>query len=54
MKIELAFYIVAFLLETVLIKYAVGVDSWLMSMFLAATVGAALSWVILHVPDILD
>ncbi len=41
-------------IETLIIKFAFGVESWILSIILAVTVGSFAIWVIKHVPDLLD
>ena len=53
-KIELWFYLVGWVIETLLIKYWIGVESWVVSILLAVTVGSLLLYGLQHVPDLLD
>lgn len=53
-KLELGFYMFGWTIETLLIKYWVGVESWIISFILAVTVGSLALWCLQHVPDLLD
>lgn len=53
-KLELWFYGIGWTIETLLVKYWIGVDSWLISFLLAITVGSLVLKLLQHVPDILD
>lgn len=53
-KIRIGFYLFGWAVETLLIKYWIGVESWIISFILAVTVGSLLLWGLQHVPDILE
>ncbi len=52
--LEFIFYVVMFVIEVLVIHFGLGVESWVASVFLAATLGSAVTWGITHIPDILD
>lgn len=52
--IEGLFWVITWIVETLLIKFWIGVDSWLIAIFLSITVGSFLVWVVKHVPDLLE
>ena len=52
--LECIFYLVGWFIETLLIKYWIGVDSWLYAIVLAVTVGSLVLIALQHLPDILD
>lgn len=51
---EVTFYLVMFVVEVLVIRFGINVESWLASIVLAATVGTLGTWAITHVPDLLD
>ncbi len=52
--LEFIFYVVMFIIETLIIHFGLGVENWVASIVLAATLGSAVTWGITHIPDILD
>ncbi len=52
--LEFVFYVVMFVIETSIIHFGLGVESWVASIMLAATLGSVVTWGITRIPDILD
>lgn len=52
--IEFLLWVFIWTVETLIIKFAFGVESWLLSVVLAVTAGSFAIWVIKHIPDLLD
>ncbi len=54
MKVEFWLWMFIWTIETLIIKFAFGVESWILSIVLAVTVGSFAIWVIKSVPDLID
>ena len=54
MKVEFWLWMFIWTIETLIIKFAFGVESWIISVILAFTVGSAVVWVIKLLPDLID
>ncbi len=52
--LEFIFYVVMFVIEVLVIHFGLGVESWVTSIVLAATLGSVVTWSITRIPDILD
>ena len=54
MKFEFWLWILIWTVETLIIKYGFGVESWIISVILAVTVGSFAVWMVRHLPEVLD
>lgn len=52
--LEAIFWVVMWIVETLIIKLLLGVPSWWMAILLAITVGSFVVMVMKHLPDILE
>jgi len=53
-KFEFWLWVFIWTVETLIIKYGFGVESWIISVILAVTVGSFAVWMVRQLPELLD